>query len=352
MKKKLSWSDISLLYLYLVTVMVMTSFQQQQHHHRHFVMADTVYHLTTTGPESMIEGKRLFDYRDYDNAALYYWRAVLLQADNPDKYTVEDAFQGFIGCYAIQGRTADGFLFIAKESMQRKQKEMAIQYVDQALALEPENKEAIFLRERFATGGAVVSGMDQMKRKDRGKFQDPWGTPEALNPLMNKSPEDLYEYGSTLFSRRNYEHCADVFELSCLRSDNALGPSCSNAVYCRMMIMDWGFNGTGFNDDMVRLESLVEYEKQNWRRGDLDEFKWNRATSVHPHMMLGYPLPSMLKRYVAESVAYMDEMMARVSPTSHSVEPLPDDLPFNPRADLDKYRDESAELDFKLKVRE
>jgi tetratricopeptide (TPR) repeat protein len=315
------------------------------------VLADSVFHLTTTGPESMEEGRRLFGEGSYDDAALYFWRAVLLQERNPDRYTVEEAFQGFIGCYAVQDRTADGFLFIAKESMQRKQKEMALQYVDQALALEPDNKEALFLKERFETGGAVGVG-DKVKRKPReNKFQPQWGTPEASNPLMGKSPEDLYEYGSTLFSRRNYEHCADAFELSCLRSDRKLGPSCSNAVYCRMMIMDWGFNGTGFDDDMARLEGLVEVEKKNWRRGTLESFTWQRATSVHPHMMLGYPLPSILKRYVAESVAYMDEMMARVSPESHSVEPLPEDLPFNPRADLAKYREEADEPGFKLKVR-
>jgi hypothetical protein len=118
-----------------------------------------------------------------------------------------------------------------------------------------------------------------------------------------------------------------------------------------MMIMDWGFNGTGFQDDMVRLEELLDQEKRNWRRGDLENFTWQRATSVHPHMMLGYPLPPMLKRHVAESVAYMDEMMARVSQDSHRVEPLPEDLPFDPRADLAKYREESLEPDFKLKVR-
>jgi tetratricopeptide (TPR) repeat protein len=333
-----------------------TNNENQNHFTGGVVVADSVQHLTTTGSESMVLGKELFDEGDYMNAALHYWRAVLLQANDPTQYTVEDAFQGFIGCYAIQDRTADGFLFIAKESMHRKQKEMAIQYVNQALAIEPDNKEAIFLKERFETGGAMgwegsTNRMDTVKRKEReNKFQPQWGTPEASNPLMGKSPEDLYEYGSTLFSRRNYEHCADVFELSCLRSGNTLGPSCSNAVYCRMMIMDWGFNGTGFHDDMARLQALVEHEKNNWRQGDNTTFKWNRATSVHPHMMLGYPLQSMLKRYVAESVAYMDEMMARVSPTSHSVEPLPDDLPFNPYGDLDKYRMESTDRDFKIKV--
>lgn len=309
--------------------------------------ADSVASLTTNGPESLKEGRRLFEAGDYNRAALYYWRAVLFQEQNRDAYTVEESFQGFIGCYAVQGRTADGFLFIAKESMQRKQKEMALQYIEQALALEPDNQEALHLKERFEAGG---QGLPVGKRKERqNKFQPNYGTPEASNPLQGKSPEDLYEYGSTLFSRKNYEHCADVFELSCQRSGYSLGPSCSNAIYCRMMIMDWGFNGTGFEQDMELLEELTISEKDQWRTGDLDRFQWQRATSVHPHMMLGYPLPPILKRYVAESVAFMDEMMARVDKNMQVV-PLPDDLPYDHQADLNRYVSEASQPNFKVKI--
>ena len=219
------------------------------------------------------------------------------------------------------------------------------------LRLEPENKEALSLKARVESGGA--SGAANIKQKKReNKFQPGWGTPEADNPsaMTGKTPEDLYEYGSTLFSRKNYEHCADVFELSCKRSGNTLGPSCSNAVYCRMMIMDWGFNGTGFDEDMLRLQELAEKEKSKWRKGGLDNFQWQRAMSTHPHMMLGYPLPPMLKRYVAESVAYMDEMMARVSDEGRSISPLPEDMPFDPASQRQKYIDESSQPGFKLKI--
>ena len=99
------------------------------------VVADSVSQFTSDGPESLAEGKKLYEEGDYDQAALFYWRAVLLQANTPPgKYTVEEAFQGFLGCYSVRGRTVDGFLFIAKEVMARKQKDMALQYIDQALA--------------------------------------------------------------------------------------------------------------------------------------------------------------------------------------------------------------------------
>jgi protein O-GlcNAc transferase len=263
---------------------------------------------------------------------------------------VEDAFSSFMQCYAIQDKTEEGFVYIAKESMQRGQKEMALKYLEQALSIDPTNKDALELQARF-TGKALYDvDIPKPKRERSNKFQAQFGSAEADDPLGGKSPEDLYEYGATLFSRRNYEHCADIFELSCLRSEMKLGPACTNAVYCRHMIMDWGFNGTGYDDDMNRIQSLTEMEAQKWRTGDLEQFSWNRATSVHPHMMLGYPLPPMLKRHVAESVAYMDEMMARVG--DHGMlNPLPDDMPFDfPKSELPKFIQEASEPGFKLKV--
>ena len=67
-------------------------------------------------------------------------------------------------------------------------------------------------------------------------------------------------------------------------------------------------------------------------------------------MMLGYPIPPMLKRYVAESVAFMDETMARVSPDGTSISQLPEDMPFDPISEREKYIAEASEPGFKLKV--
>ena len=310
---------------------------------------DSVYSLETDGPNSLAEGKRLFSQGEYDDASLYFWRAVLLQQQSDDAYTVEECFTSFMQCYGVQDRTADGFVFIAKESMQRGQKEMAQKYIEQALEVDMAHKEAISLQERFRSGGGGGLNGVVSDKKRSNKFQPRFGSAEADNPLAGKSPEDLYEYGSTLFSRRNYEHCADVFELSCQRSNYQLGPACSNAVYCRMMILDWGFNGTGFEQDIERIIDLTERDVENFRHGNLNQFHWQRATSAHPHMMLGYPLPSMLKRYVAESVAFMDETMARVSGEGQ-LSPLPADMPFNPAGERETYVAEAAEPGFKLKV--
>jgi len=321
---------------------------------------DTVYTLTTDGPESMTEGQRLFDLGEYDRAALYFWRAILFQGNHANAYTVEEAFSNFMNCYVIQDRTTDGFVYIARESMHRGQKEMAAQYLQQALQMDPMHPEARILLDKLegkssssTTTATTAIDPDEViykNRKGNNKFQAPYGSAESQNPLEGKSPEDLYEYGATLFSRRNYEHCADIFELSCLRSNLQLGPACSNAIYCRMMIMDWGFNGTGFDNDMDRLQMITEQEVAMYRHGSLDDFAWNRAASVHPHMMLGYPLPPMLKRYVAESVAFMDEAMARIKDVDGTLNPLPDDMPFEHLSRRKDYITEAAEPGFKLKV--
>ena len=58
---------------------------------------------------------------------------------------------------------------------------------------------------------------------------------------------------------------------------------------------------------------------------------WQRATSVHPHMMLGYPLgndSSILKRYVAESMASLDELRARIEDVG-TIKDRPADLPYS-----------------------
>jgi len=58
--------------------------------------------------------------------------------------------------------------------------------------------------------------------------------------------------------------------------------------------------------------------------------QWQRSTSVHPHMMLGYPLDNehaILKRYAAESMASLDELRARADDDG-TIKYRPKDLPY------------------------
>jgi hypothetical protein len=53
------------------------------------------------------------------------------------------------------------------------------------------------------------------------------------------------------------------------------------------MIVDWGFNGSFFELDMVRIESTTRNEARKFRYASngTNQFVWQRSTSVHPHMV-------------------------------------------------------------------
>ena len=213
------------------------------------------------GPANLAEGKKLFHELEYDRAAMHFWRAVLMQEQNTDAYTVEEVFNGFIQCFAVQDRIADGFVYIAQESIGRGQFPMGKMYLQQALHVDPNNQEALLLQNRIETMGFVFDGSepqtDNEEEEDNDDDVDEFDEgDDTRTNLMKKSPEELYEVASKHFQDRKYEDCADVFELSCQKSGQKLSPSCTNAVYCRNMIIDWGFNGTQYDADMKRIEQV------------------------------------------------------------------------------------------------
>jgi protein O-GlcNAc transferase len=264
-------------------------------------------------------GLELFQAKKYDEAAKELWQAVIFHAQTSESYNVQEVFHAFLQCYALQNKLVEGFLYVAEQSFLRGQKDMGTTYVEQALQVDPNNLDALRLQKRYLLVTA--------KEEDGNDLE---------TDLEGRTPEELYDIASTAFANQQYEECADVFEVSCRLSGYMLGPSCANAVYCRNKILDWGFNGTLFQSDMDRVTALIWKETKNFRLNvSEDKFVWNRAASVHPHMTLGYPVDPLLKRYVAESVAYMDEKMARFAlQGDDTLSPLPDDLPFN----VDSYR--------------
>jgi protein O-GlcNAc transferase len=300
-----------------------------------FQATTTATQLLPDGPSSFARGQQLFGERKYDQAAIELWKAVLFHGNTaPERqYDVQEVFQMFMQCYIIQGKMADGLAFAASESFRRGQIDMGRSFLHQALAVDPKNQAALAVQNEFGYGG------------DLGANHSPEdGRSEQNADLAGKTPEQLYEVASQHFSKKNYEECADIFEISCIRSGNRLGPSCANAVYCRNLIVDYGFNGTQFEQDMERIVNLTQSETALYRQGDNVNFAWKRAMSAHPHMMLGYPIDPMLKRYVAESVAFLDEQMARASKAKSdgSLPPLPNDMPFDMAAARERFIAEVA----------
>lgn len=283
------------------------------------------------GPKSFERGKQLFEANDYDAAAVELWNAVLFHANTEEhrKYDVNIAFHTFLKCYALQDKLAEGFAFVASESFRRGESKMGRSYLEQALEKDPENPLALQVQEQYAP----LEKLSKVAAKET--------PPQAPNrDLQDLTPEQLYDIAADKFSSKEYEECADVAEISCLRSFEKLGPSCSNAVYCRSIIVDYGFNGTQFDRDMKRIEGILAKETSERRVGNMTHFQWRQASSVHPHMLLGYPVDPRLKRYAAESVAFLDEKMARYDSSTGSINELPPDLPFvYPRTmDGDKIR--------------
>ena len=342
----------------------------------------------TKGPRGKDWGDAYFEQEMYEEASNNYWAAVLFHTQTPMDltYDVQEVFGKFLQCYNLQGKPVDGLAFVSMESFRRGQKEMGKSFLEQALEMDPNNAKALAVKREFvykiqqSNAGPTAPARSSAKtgsanQAQQSNLKTQKTTNKKSDPLSGKTPEQLYEVASKHFSNKEYEKCADTFERSCQESGETLGPSCANAVYCRNMIVDWGFNGTQFDDDMERIALITEQEALLFRYdtitmqnrfldvvetqsdGDLEgtfndtsvrSFGWQRATSVHPHMMLGYPLDnSLLKRYVAESVAYLDEMMARAASSgvdqSSQLPPLPEGLPYP--TDPEPWVQEKAQAD-------
>ena len=235
----------------------------------------------TDGPQSFAIGLQLFQGRQYEDAAVALWRAVLLHGQTPPEktYDVTKAFQTFMQCYIVQDRMADGLAFVSLESFRRGQTEMGKNYLAQALEVDPNNEAALAVQRDFGSGG--VLGPKSGESSTTGTTTA--SAPERSDPYYGKTPEELYGIASQHFSRKEYEACADVFDIACERSQRLLGPACANAVYCRSMIADWGFNGTQFDADMNEIARLTEKEMLQYKviLPDGQPPGWKRATSVH-----------------------------------------------------------------------
>ena len=308
--------------------------------------------IISNGADSLARGRQLFQSGQYEEAAPHFWRAVLLHGEqtepptSPTHYTVEDAFGKFLQCYSIRDRTADGFVFVATESVRRGQVDMANTYVKTALEVDPGHSGALELQ-RILSSPDATAGAGAGAKPGAGIA----GGNFAKDPDSGKTPEQLYHDGTEHFAQKQHAKAAAAFQKSCDLSQRQIGVACTNAVYCRTNIMDWGPNGTQFDDDMRTVETITRMEVASYRTVDAQgNAHWKRSTSAHPHMMLGYPVNSTLKRYVAESYAAMDELLARVNENGGGVADLPADLPYNQEDDRARYIFDNATQDFRLRV--
>jgi len=386
--------------------------------------------IDTNGYSNLQQGTRLFQQGQYDQASNYLWRAVLLHSQNehsssyinngvdvddrPPSYTVDEAFAPFLQCYLRLHKLVDGLVFISAESFARGQFEMGELYLRQALERDAGHEEGrrlekLIFQDATADGGKSAIGKDTLEKlkeiRDRVDASNPkngennnnnnnakngdeafWdqfkdnsndlGSNQAQthnndidSHLADKTPEDLYNLGTHYFNTKNLPYASHLFELSCQKSNAKLSPACTNAVYLRTNLCDWGENGKGFEKDMKIIEKITRAEVELYRfvlDGEFSEeqrrqvgmrdtntegiIQWKRATSVHPHMMLGYSLSNenaILKRYVAEGMASLDEVRARFSDDG-VISERPSDLPYSVKEMRKKYQKQMQQQPIKV----
>ena len=224
------------------------------------------------GPVNLQEGQRLFQLGNYNDAAAYLWRAVVLHpksVKNKDLYQVDDAFKPFLQCYLLQNRLVDGFVFIATESYMRGQNDMGDLYLGQALERDAGHAAALELQQ-VMKGNASIEGKDAWKFKRLKDIRDAvdlsnsnnqqqlqqtkeesgrssWSeyTDEEMkmafsstSTINTKTPEEIYNIASFHFNHKNLPYAAQLFQLSCDKSNNKLAVACTNAVYLRTNLCD------------------------------------------------------------------------------------------------------------------
>jgi tetratricopeptide (TPR) repeat protein len=177
------------------------------------VASDDDDNNNASGPDAFRLGEELFQRQEYERAAAALWRSVLLHEQTPpdQKYDVQRAFQWFLQCYAAQNRVVDGFAFVAEESFRRGQFDMGKKFLEQALAVDPSNADAVRLRDTYLSVGLTSSGGKRdPTTADLGR---PLVAPDVLGAgaatfdeeTMNMSPEELYRVASEHFSAKEYE---------------------------------------------------------------------------------------------------------------------------------------------------
>jgi len=323
--------------------------------------------LADDGISSLHEGNRLLQNDSYEEAAPHFWHAILNHAESSRNgevvYTVQEAFQLLMQCYIKMGKVIDGLLFIAQESLMRGQMDLSLVYIEQVLQLDPNNADAQELKRLVQSSRNENESYESYLTID-GEVQNTQGIIATTNSLLDKSPdsksednlrqaEDFYNEGIHHFNQKNFALAAKYFEKSCILANENLifGSACANAIFCRANINDWGKNGKTYERDMETISSMTQQEIKAWRvvkpNGDV---YWKRATSVHPHMALGYDIDPMLKFYISESYATMDEIHARFDSIKGEVIELPPDLPFDKEEKREDFATDSLDPKFKIRV--
>ena len=242
----------------------------------------TLLALSTSGKDAYDTGITLAQLGRHDEAAEYFWVAILKSNENPHDYDVRLAVEGFMGTFHRRRIPEQGLLRIGRQFKSQGQEVEAIEYLNMVISINPKIVEAYLLLGSMST-------------------LDPNARLGHLISALQLDPDGYktnFEVASQLWDLRAWDSSLSYFERS-FQLNSSCHLSLSTSIYLRQYICKWGVDGMLHYADMRAIEQLATEElamlEDGWNDTDVT------AVTVHPHMTLSYDIPSSLKLQIARS---------------------------------------------------
>jgi predicted O-linked N-acetylglucosamine transferase (SPINDLY family) len=220
--------------------------------------------------------------------------------------------------YSSIDKLDDGYIFVANQYIGRKQTDMGIHFLKEALKVKPESFDVHFLLSEHANGQSA-----------KIKYLNSAATVATKASEHNKLGNQYY---SVKYLLQALKHFKKAYNL-----DKSLTDALANGIYIKTNLCIWGKNGTSFDEDVEILKSIVEHEMET---SMLDINNISQTSAIHPHMSLAYPIPVPYKLAIAKSHANGEKLLI----VNHGVKS------YNHTKLIPSYLAESNRPGFRIKV--
>ncbi len=278
----------------------------------------TLYAISS-GKDAYNTGITLTQLGRDEEAAEYFWVAILKSNDNPDDYDIRLAVEAFMGTFKRRQIPEQGLLRIGRQFKSQGQEVEASEYLNTVISMNPNIAEAYLL----------LGGMQSLDPNMRLKH---------LISALQIDPDGYktnYDVASQLWDLRAWDSSLSYFERA-FQLNSSCHSSFSTSVYLRQYICKWGTDGILHYADMRAIEQLVT-EELMMLEGGISDTDFTTVT-VHPHMTLSYDIPSQLKLDIAKSHSRGEKALVKESGAHINTH--------KPSA----YREEAAREGFRIKV--
>ena len=122
-----------------------------------------------SGSEAIEIGHKLFAENRLDEAAEYYWHAIMRVEQTRD-YTAPEVFNMFMSCFGARDKLEDGYLLVAEQYLFFRQLKQGFDYIDTSLRLKPDFIRAHKLWAEYADFGGKSKVDKEMHIKEALKY--------------------------------------------------------------------------------------------------------------------------------------------------------------------------------------